>query len=264
LILLLILVLGVLVVTGVLVLSWNLLKSARPIAETTDPLVEAEEAEFAASVLRKQQQRDTRKAGAPPPADKATPPPDPQTEILWDEREDVYRPAPGDARKFAQALKLDPTPAFKLRQPLIFLRHSAHERMQAHLRSDLTIELGGLLLGQAFYDAALDAYFVVIEEALPADGGEGTAISFEYTSTTWTHLTPKLQQMNPDWTVLGSYHSHPGLGVFLSTIDRETQESVFAQDWQVAIVIDPIKDEIGFFLGEKGKPCPDWYVVENA
>ncbi|HLK61250.1 MAG TPA: Mov34/MPN/PAD-1 family protein, partial [Chthonomonadaceae bacterium] len=97
--------------------------------------------------------------------------------------------------------------------------------------------------------------------ALPAHGAVETETTIEYTADAWQALTPRLQQMDASWTVLGSYHSHPGHGVFLSATDRDTQSEVFSHEWQVALVVDPVKDKIGFFLGEKGTPCPNWYVV---
>ena len=256
---LLILVLSVLAIAVSVLLFVPRNAARKPAEADVDLLAQNEEAEFEASVLRKKQETALLEVER----SQSLPVPDVPSEILWSEHDDVYRPAPGDARRFTQSLKLNRVPDFLPGQPLVFLRRRAYEKALAHLNSNLRIELGGLLVGQAFTDARLETCFILIEEALPADGGEGTAISFEYTSATWAVLTPQLQQMNADWTVLGSYHSHPGLGVFLSATDRNTQESVFAQDWQVALVIDPIADETGFFFGEKGKPCPHWYLVEN-
>ena len=252
-------ILGIVVVALFFLARPGTAKPAAAHTQQPDLLAQQEEEAFAASVLRKQQERALREIERPKP----DPVPDPASEILWEEQDDVYRPAEEDARRFVQTLSLQNSPSFRRGHPLVFLLRSAYDRVQAHLRSDLSIELGGLLVGRAFHDASLDAYFLLIEAAFPADGGEGTAISFEYTSATWMRLTPQLEQMNAEWTVLGSYHSHPGLGVFLSATDRDTQESVFAQDWQAALVIDPIAEETGFFLGEKGVPCPDWHLVET-
>ncbi|HLV79191.1 MAG TPA: hypothetical protein VKT32_02885, partial [Chthonomonadaceae bacterium] len=105
-------------------------------------------------------------AKAPPSEPEAAPSqPDLAQEIVWSEREDVYRPAPIEARRFMETLSLAWPPEIKPGQALLFVRKAAFERLQAHLKSDLKREQGGLLVGQAFRDETLSAYLLVIEEA---------------------------------------------------------------------------------------------------
>jgi len=118
------------------------------------------------------------------------------------------------------------------------------------------------LIGRALHDTRLNLYLLLLEEALPAPKGIETATSFSYTSETWAALFPHFQEMPANWTLMGSYHSHPDMGVFLSRVDLDTQENIFPHPWQVAIVVDPVRHEEGFFVGEKGVPCDDWYVVD--
>lgn len=80
---------------------------------------------------------------------------------------------------------------------------------------------------------------------------------------TWEALAPQLEEIGADRTIVGSYHSHPGVGVFLSPTDMITQQSAFAHPWQIALVIDPQSEEIGFFTGEMGIPCPDWRPIQS-
>ena len=47
--------------------------------------------------------------------------------------------------------------------------------------------------------------------------------------------------------VLGWWHSHPGFGCFLSPTDLKTQEYFFPESYQVALVVDPVRDELEFF-----------------
>lgn len=183
--------------------------------------------------------------------------------IIWDEQEDVYRPTVVDAEPFVRSLAMKRPPTLPAKQSVIFLRRSAFEKIQAHLKSNVAVELGGLLIGQSFREEARESFLMLIEDALPAAGGEETATSFAYTSESWNALLPQLTRMNAAWTLLGSYHSHPGMGVFLSSTDLETQGAVFSQPWQIALVIDPVNEEVGFFTGALGKPCPHWYLVED-
>ena len=50
---------------------------------------------------------------------------------------------------------------------------------------------------------------------------------------------------------LGWWHSHPDFGCFLSSVDLETQQSVFFQPYHVALVVDPIRKDYKFFTLDK-------------
>jgi proteasome lid subunit RPN8/RPN11 len=48
---------------------------------------------------------------------------------------------------------------------------------------------------------------------------------------------------------VGWYHSHPGLGVFLSEQDRFIHKSFFGDEpWYIAVVFDPASGERGVFV----------------
>lgn len=234
-------------------------KKPPPNARHTDPdsdlLAQQEEEAFVASVLKKKQEREASPMPVRRPVEEEA------EEIEWSEQEDVYRPRPIQAHAFLAGFDAARVPPLRRGASCCLVRKSAYTRIQAHLGSDTRIELGGLLVGEAFYDAELDLYCLVVEEALPAHEGAGTAITFSYTEATWRTLSPQLQSLPAGWTLLGSYHSHPGMGVFLSSTDLETQRDVFFHDWQIALVIDPISHAVGFFLGAEGHPCNNWCIV---
>lgn len=182
--------------------------------------------------------------------------------LAWDEQDDVFRPQIIAADALLASLPLPALPSFQQDEAGIFIHRAAYETLRQHLKSDVTVEQGGLLLGQAFHDPDRNAYFLLVEQALPAVGGLETEVSFSYTETAWEHLTPHLQQMGAIRTLLGSYHSHPGMGVFLSKTDLETQAEIFPHPWQIALVVDPVADKTGFFLGKTGHPCERWYLLD--
>ena len=220
-----------------------------------DLLARQEEEAFAASVLKKRQERET------PALPETLPPISESEEISWSEQEDVYRPQRVHAAELLATLPLNQPLNLRRGETCCVVRRFAFAKIQEHLRSDMRIELGGLLAGEAFYDPEQEQYVVVVEEALPAYGGEGTALTFSYTEATWQALSPQLDGLPTTWTLLGSYHSHPGMGVFLSSTDLETQRSVFFHDWQIALVIDPISSAVGFFFGAEGHRCTHWEVI---
>ena len=220
-----------------------------------DLLARQEEEAFVASVLKKRQERETQAATEIPSVTPET------EEIEWSEQDDVYRPQHVQIAEFLATLSLKRIPDMRRGTAWCFIRRLAYAKIQAHLRSDTRIELGGLLVGEAFYDPDRELTWVVIEEALPAYDGEGTALTFSYTEATWQALSPQLQQLPKTWTLLGSYHSHPGMGVFLSSTDLETQRGIFFHDWQIALVIDPVSSAVGFFFGAEGHRSSCWEVI---
>ena len=54
---------------------------------------------------------------------------------------------------------------------------------------------------------------------------------------------------------VGWWHSHPGFQCFLSSVDLQTQKSVFPESHEVALVVDPVNDYFKFFTldGESEK-----------
>lgn len=77
---------------------------------------------------------------------------------------------------------------------------------------------------------------------------EGTAGKYE---TEFQKL--KKKKKNEDLRIVGWWHSHPGFGCFLSRIDVHTQEFFFPESYQVALVVDPVRDEFEFFTLENNK-----------
>jgi proteasome lid subunit RPN8/RPN11 len=255
--------LGVVLLLIVALLRRSTTRASVAATQTSEDLLEqAEEASFLAAtpVPKTPGQTETAAAADGETNAESTP----ETGMIdWEERDDVYRPETVEAPRFVQSLRLERPPQLEPGHPYLFIRQSAYAQLREHLRQDLTVELGGLLYGQAFHDPTLAIYLLMIEAALPASDGIETATSFAYTPASWQGLTPRLQQLDAAWTLIGSYHSHPALGVFLSETDLSTQEAIFAQDWQLALVVDPVADELGFFVGKEGAPCPDWRILPD-
>lgn len=95
--------------------------------------------------------------------------------------------------------------------------------------------------------------YIIIEEPLFLLGAihsekystaqiEGTAGKYE---SKFQRLKKKRE--NPSLRILGWFHSHPDFGCFLSTTDLKTQQFFFPESYQVALVVDPIRDNIEFF-----------------
>jgi proteasome lid subunit RPN8/RPN11 len=121
------------------------------------------------------------------------------------------------------------------------------------LKSKGDVETGGMLVGNAFVDSDTPLHVVAVRRGLLGDNGEGTPVSFKFTSDSWQSINSKLLGLPAEErNIVGWYHSHPGLGVFLSARDRFTQRSFFANPWQIALVVDPNRNTFGFFYGREG------------
>jgi proteasome lid subunit RPN8/RPN11 len=124
------------------------------------------------------------------------------------------------------------------------------------LKSKGDVEMGGVLVGNAFVDSDMPLHAVVVRRGLLGDNSEGTPISLKFTSESWHSINSKLSGIPEDErNIVGWYHSHPGLGVFLSARDHFTQHNFFANPWQIALVVDPNRDTYGFFYGSEGLPA---------
>ena len=53
--------------------------------------------------------------------------------------------------------------------------------------------------------------------------------------------------------MVGWYHTHPGVGIFLSGMDLFIHQNFFTQMWHVAYVLDPRARTSGFFCWNRQK-----------
>ena len=113
--------------------------------------------------------------------------------------------------------------------------------MLRHGRAGVPMEVMGLMLGEF-----VDDYTVKVVDvfAMPQSG---TGVSVEAVDPVFqTKMMDMLRQTGRHETVVGWYHSHPGFGCWLSSVDINTQQS-FEQltPRAVAVVVDPIQSVKG-------------------
>lgn len=145
--------------------------------------------------------------------------------------------------------------------PFIFLTEDAYYEANDHADSDITHEVGGILIGQV-RQTLTGAYYVVIEVAMAADHVHHSAVHLTFTSDTIVDLHNRKDDLYPDKQIVGWFHTHPGLSVFLSSYDVFLYTNFFTQPWQVALVIDPRAERAGFFRypnGNKSQLDPQRY-----
>ena len=132
----------------------------------------------------------------------------------------------------------------------IFVDLDVMRDIVAHSYSNKKVELGGVMLGQSFTDEQGNP-FVVISDCLRAQHYQATRGSFTFTHQTWSAIGQQLNRRRPELKIVGWYHTHPGWTVFLSPLDLFICENFFSSPEDVALVIDPCNETIGWFQWQK-------------
>lgn len=125
--------------------------------------------------------------------------------------------------------------------------------MEAHALTNTDVELGGVMLGGQYEDEDGNAFVLVID-SLRAEHYEATKGSFKFTHETWTAISRQRDEFADDMAMVGWYHTHPDWGVFLSGMDLFIHENFFKRPLDVALVIDPCRQDRGWF---------QWTSIEN-
>lgn len=147
-------------------------------------------------------------------------------------------------------------PAFAVASPdtrpvSVYIRQPALNEIIEHASFQSSLEVGGILTGEVYQEEG--RYAVLIERVCKAHHVLASCASLQFTADTWMDIL-KERSSYPEITTLGWYHSHPGIGVFLSATDEFTHQSFFGtQPWYVALVIDPISGDLGAFTWEEGR-----------
>jgi proteasome lid subunit RPN8/RPN11 len=128
----------------------------------------------------------------------------------------------------------------------VFVDLDAMQDMEDHALSDTGVELGGVMLGGQHRDEAGQP-FVLVTDSLRARHYESTKGSFKFTHDTWSEITRARDEFPDELQMVGWYHTHPDWGVFLSGMDLFICDHFFNKPLDVALVIDPCRQDRGFF-----------------
>lgn len=114
-------------------------------------------------------------------------------------------------------------------------------KMLKHGRAGIPLEVMGLMLGEF-----VDEYTVKVVDvfAMPQSGTNVTVESVDHVFQ--MEMMAILKATGRHETVVGWYHSHPGFGCWLSSVDISTQQSFERLCKRaVAVVVDPIQSVKG-------------------
>jgi proteasome lid subunit RPN8/RPN11 len=103
------------------------------------------------------------------------------------------------------------------------------------------LEVMGFLIGDLYEWE--DIQYTLTKDIVTTDL-EATSVSVKFARDGFEGLFEKMDDIQYDYILTGWYHSHPGLGCFLSETDVDTQRRMFNQPFHTAMVVDPIKRDV--------------------
>lgn len=133
----------------------------------------------------------------------------------------------------------------------VFITQKAYIRANAHVHSDLENEMGGWLIGSWREDQVTGEEYIVIERCLPAMHTLHGSAYLTFTQDSQVAMFEIMDEKFPDKELVGWYHSHPKMSLFLSNYDLFIHNHFFPHPWQVALVIEPHTNVGGFFIRDK-------------
>jgi proteasome lid subunit RPN8/RPN11 len=129
-------------------------------------------------------------------------------------------------------------------------RRSALELAHRHARQYPRQEVGGILLG-IIRESDEGQYLSIVTGIIRSDTAISREASLRFGPDTWVD-TLAVRDRHPiygdedTWQVVGWYHTHPGFGIFLSSLDVHTH-GAFLHPGHIALVIDPSIGAYGTF-----------------
>jgi len=130
----------------------------------------------------------------------------------------------------------------------VFFTQPAYCRVYVHAASEPNEEVGGALVGQWCIDRDSREQFVVVEHVMPARYTRSGSVYLTFTQDTILAFHRELEKRYPNKKMVGWYHTHPRMGVFLSHYDTWLHSHFFPEAWQVALVVEPHSSVGGFFV----------------
>ena len=138
-------------------------------------------------------------------------------------------------------------------EPLVqvFMTQPAYSRICVHSASDMQNEVGGFLVGEWCVNAKQGEQFIIVEHALPARYTKQGSIYLTFTQRSVVDIHDQIDTHHQGKKIVGWYHTHPRMGIFLSHYDTWLHKNFFPEPWQVALVVEPHTSLGGFFVRQK-------------
>jgi len=124
-----------------------------------------------------------------------------------------------------------------------------YSAMHEHAASSLPNETGGFLLGYVAFDPRRGSWHIEVDEMVPVEPLSQDPVHFSFSWRDGDRVRTYRESQRK--ALVGWYHTHPDLGVFLSETDLEkTHRVLFGEPFQLALVYDPVRLRAGYFFWE--------------
>jgi len=140
------------------------------------------------------------------------------------------------------------------REIVVMVAESVLEEVRRHGQQDTSREQGGILIGTVA--SSQDKIYVNVEAVIAASQTRAKRTSVTFTHDSWAHINQVKDSDYPNQDIVGWYHTHPGFGIFLSDYDTFIHRNFFPAAWQIALVLDPLSGESGFFVWKDNEIIP--------
>ena len=135
-------------------------------------------------------------------------------------------------------------------EPLVsvFITQPAYSRICLHSVSDMDNEVGGFMLGEWSADESSGKQFIVVEHVIHARHTRQSGVHLTFTQDSIVEIHREIDAHYAGKKIVGWYHTHPRMGIFLSHYDTWLHKYFFPEPWQVALVIEPHTKAGGLFI----------------
>jgi proteasome lid subunit RPN8/RPN11 len=141
--------------------------------------------------------------------------------------------------------------------PKIYLDYGVAKKLQAEAQRSVAVnaEVGGILLGTTTGDGSL----IKVSHIAIGRDEDSSPVHYKFSYSVWDDLIDQMEDMSKqsgeELLLVGWYHTHPNMAVFLSRYDLRTHRD-FHRPYQFALVLAPrvgTEDtKVGFFVNRRG------------
>lgn len=144
----------------------------------------------------------------------------------------------------------------------IFITADTFIEIRKHAQKRVDREVGGFLIGEAMYEK--ENLFILITHLFKVQEIQHKSGEFIFTHEVWKMIDSVMSERYSDKQLLGWYHTHPGIGVFLSPEDKFIQNNFFNHPWQVTVVLDPLtKYQLFYYTKNKKLETIGFYIYTD-
>jgi len=133
----------------------------------------------------------------------------------------------------------------------VFMTQPAYSRICVHSVSDMNNEVGGVMVGEWCADEESGRQFIVVEHAIPARHTRQSNVHLTFTQDSLVDIHEEIDNNFKGKRIVGWYHTHPRMGIFLSHYDTWLHKYFFPEPWQVALVVEPHSANGGIFIRQR-------------